>query len=156
MQLHEVPKPDEMEVLTRGQLVTLDNQPGFFQMGQRVPRVTGTTAGPMGTSSNVSLEDVGFIVGLTPRVGPDRAVTLELDVEESHLGSAEERIPLATPRDGQTIRSPSVETLTSQATVRIPDGQTVTLAGVTRECKSGKQRVILVTPHVLTIAGEEP
>jgi len=154
-QLHMVPKPDELEVLIRGQLTTLDNQPAFFQMGQRVPRVTGTSVSPMGTTSNVSLDNVGFIIGLTPRVGPDGAVTMELDVEESRLGSAEEGAPLATPKDGQTIRSPIVETLMSQATVRIPDGQTITLAGVASQGKSGKQRFILVTPHVVPIAGEK-
>lgn len=154
-QLHAVPTPDEMEVLIRGQLTTLDNQAAFLQMGQRVPRVTGTSVSPVGTTPNVSLENVGFIVGLTPRVGPDRAVTLELDVEDSHLGSAEQGAPLATHKDGQTIRNPNVETLTSQATVRIPDGQTITLAGIAREGKSGKQRFILVTPHVVPIAGNE-
>ena len=154
-QLHVVPKPDKMEVMIRGQLTTLDNQPAFFQMGQRVPRVTSTMAGAMGTTSNVSLDNVGFIIGLTPRVGPDGAVTMELDVEESRLGSAEEGAPLATPKDGQTIRSPIVETLMSQATVRIPDGQTITLAGVARQGKSGKQRFILVTPHMVPIAGEK-
>ena len=155
-QLQVVPKPDELEVLVRGQVTTLDSQPAFLQMGQRVPRVTGTTAGPTGTTSSVSLENVGFIVGLTPRVSPDGAVTMELDVEESHLGSAEEGAPLATPKDGPPIRSPNVETLMSQTTVRIPDGRTITLAGIERQGQSGKQRFILVTPHVLPTARVSP
>ena len=79
---------------------------------------------------------------------------MEVDVEESHLGSVEEGAPLAPPKDGQTIRSPNVETLMSQATLRIPDGETVTLAGISRQGKSGKQRFILITPHVLPIAGQ--
>jgi len=40
-----------MEVVIRGQLTTLDNQPAFLQMGQRVPRVTGTMSGTPGRNN---------------------------------------------------------------------------------------------------------
>ncbi len=32
----------ELKVLARPQIMTLDNQPAFIQIGKRVPRITGT------------------------------------------------------------------------------------------------------------------
>jgi azurin len=43
-----------------------------------------------------------------------------------------------------------------RSTVRITDGQTVTLAGMTRQAKRGTvQRFVRVTAHVLPIGGGE-
>ena len=67
----------------------------------------------------------------------------------------EEGVALPIGKEGQTIRSPNINALTAQATLHIPDGQTITLAEATRQFKSGKRRVIMVTPHVLPIGGEK-
>jgi type II secretory pathway component GspD/PulD (secretin) len=150
-----VPKPAQMEVLIRGELTTLDNQQAFLQVGRRESRLVGVAINAMGRANSIEREDVGTIVRLTPRVGPDRAVTLELTVEDSRLGPAEEGIVVAIDKEGQETRTPNTETLMFQSTVCIPDGETVTLAGMTRQAKSGKKRLILVTPRVLPVIEAE-
>lgn len=153
-QLQASPKPEQMQVLLRGELTTLDNQPAFLKVGGRESRVTGSHVSPTGTMNSVTMEEVGTTVGVTPRVGPDKAVIMEVDIKDSRFGPAEEGVPISIPKDGKPIRSPNLETLTSRTTVHVASGQTVTLAGTVRQAGAVKQRFILITPHVLPIGGE--
>ena len=122
-----------VDVLSRPQIRTLDNQPAFIQVGQRVPRIVGSTVNQNGQSNSVSLENVGLILGVTPRVSPDGTVVMEIDAEKSALGAEQEGIPIAVSTDGTVIRSPRVDTTTAQATVSAADGETIVLGGLITE-----------------------
>jgi len=52
------------------------------------------------------------------------------------------------------VRTPHMETWTTQSTVRVPDGQTVVLAQASRAADA-KKRVLLLTPHVLRLHGRK-
>ncbi|MFT5299397.1 MAG: general secretion pathway protein D [Mariniblastus sp.] len=119
-----------IEILSRPQIRTLDNQPAFIQVGQRVPRITGSTVNQNGQSNSVTNENVGLILGVTPRIGPDGNVIMEIDAEKSNLGSEQDGIPVAVSNDGTVIRSPRVDTTTAQATVSAADGETIVLGGL--------------------------
>ena len=120
----------EMRILSRPLVRTLDNQPAFIQVGQRVPRIIGTTVGVNGQSNQIDLENVGLILGVTPRISPDGNVVMEIDAEKSKVGPEDEGIPVAVSVDGTIIRSPRVDTITAQATVSVADGETVVLGGM--------------------------
>ncbi len=119
-----------MRILSRPLVRTLDNQPAYIQVGQRVPRIIGTTLGVNGQSNQISLENVGLILGVTPRISPDGNVVMEIDAEKSKVGPEDEGIPVGTSVDGTVIRSPRVDTITAQATVSVADGETVVLGGM--------------------------
>ncbi len=119
-----------LRILSRPLVRTLDNQPAFIQVGQRVPRIVGSTMGVNGQSNNIDLENVGLILGVTPRISPDGNVVMEIDAEKSKVGPEEEGIPVAVSMDGTIIRSPRVDTITAQATVSVADGETVVLGGM--------------------------
>jgi hypothetical protein len=109
--------------------MTLDNQSAFVQVGQRVPRVTSVqTPTGGGTISNTTLENVGILLGVTPRISPDGLVVMEIDAERSQL-SPGPGIPIGTS-EGQTIESPIVDIATAQTTVSALSGQTVILGGL--------------------------
>ena len=122
-----------VDVLSRPQIRTLDNQPAYIQVGQRVPRIVGSTVNQNGQSNSVSLENVGLILGVTPRVSPDGTVVMEIDAEKSSLGPEQDGIPVAVSVDGTVIRSPRVDTTTAQATVSATDGETIVLGGLITE-----------------------
>lgn len=122
-----------VDVLSRPQIRTLDNQPAYIQVGQRVPRIVGSTVNQNGQSNSVSLENVGLILGVTPRVSPDGTVVMEIDAEKSSLGPEQDGIPVAVSVDGTVIRSPRVDTTTAQATVSAADGETIVLGGLITE-----------------------
>ncbi len=123
-----------LQILSRPQITTLDNQPAFVQVGQRVPFVTGTNVtGFGGTSNTVSLLDVGIILGVTPRVTPDGLVLMELDATRSKLGSVDDGIPIAVGAGGEVIRQPIVDSTSAQTTVSARNGQTVVIGGLITE-----------------------
>lgn len=131
-----------MEILSRPQITTLDNQPAFIQVGQRVPRVTGSNINQIGFSNTVELENVGLILGVTPRISPDGMVVMEVDAEKSEVGPTSEGIPISVTADGTPILSPRVNITTAQTTVSAADGETIILGGlITRNSLSVERGV---------------
>lgn len=119
-----------LEVLSRPQVLTLDNQQAFIQVGQRVPRIVSSIINQNGAQNNVALENIGLIIGVTPRISPEGNVVMEIDAEKSKLGPESEGIPVSISANGNVIRSPRVDTITAQATVSAADGETIILGGL--------------------------
>jgi len=119
-----------LEVLSRPQVLTLDNQSAFIQVGQRVPRITGSTITQIGQQNTITLENVGLILGVTPRISPEGNVTMEIDAEKSEVGPEAEGIPISTSIDGTVVRSPRINVASAQATVSAADGETIVLGGL--------------------------
>jgi len=119
-----------LEILSRPQVMTLDNQPAFIQVGQRVPRITGTSINQVGQVNSIELENVGLILGVTPRISPDGMVVMELDAEKSEVGPAIEGIPVSISATGEVIRSPRINITTAQTTVSAASGQTIVIGGL--------------------------
>ena len=128
--LRSLQESRRMEVLSRPQIMTLDNQPAFIQIGQRVPRITGTQINQVGQVNNITLENVGLILGVTPRISPDGMVVMEVDAEKSEVGSDQDGIPLSIANDGSVIRSPITKITTAQTTISAASGDTVVLGGL--------------------------
>ena len=95
------------------QITTLDSQPAFIQVGQRVP-TAGNAQGKSG-----SLQNVGLVLGLTPRINPDGAVTMEIDFERSELAANDNP---ASP--------PTTNVMNLQTTITCNDGETHVLGDV--------------------------
>ena len=118
------------EVLSRPQIMTLDNQPASILVGQRVPRVIGTNINQIGQVNSIELEDVGLILGVTPRISPDGMVVMEVDAEKSAIGRLDDGIPVSISADGGVIRSPRVNVTRAQTTVSAASGQTIVIGGL--------------------------
>jgi general secretion pathway protein D len=142
--LRALQETKRMDILSRPQVLTLDNQPAFIQVGQRVPRITGSTVNQNGSQNNVELENVGLILGVTPRISPEGNVVMEIDAEKSSLGPEAEGIPVAVSLDGTVIRSPRVDTTTAQATVSAANGETIILGGLITSSKRQVHRKVPV------------
>ena len=95
-----------------------------------------------GQSNSVTLENVGLILGVTPRISPDGTVVMEIDAEKSRLGAEEDGVPVAVSIDGTVIRSPQIDTTTAQATVSAADGETIVLGGLITETKEEFHRQV--------------
>jgi len=130
-----------LEVLGRPQIMTLDNQPAFIQIGKRVPRITGTQVNQIGQANTIDLVNVGLILGVTPRISPEGMVVMEIDAEKSDVGPEAEGIPVSI--SGSTvIRSPSFNTTMAQTTVSARDGETIVLGGlITRSTTKTERKV---------------
>ena len=119
-----------LDVLSRPQITTLDNQRAFIQVGQRVPRVVSSTLSTFGQTNAVELENVGLILVVTPRTSPNGVVVMEVDAERSEVGPESEGIPISTSNDGTIVRSPRIDITTAQTTVTAASGETIVLGGL--------------------------
>jgi len=129
-----------LDVISRPQVMTLDNQPAFIQVGKRVPRITGSTISTRGQINNITLENVGLILGVTPRINPvDGMVVMEIDAEKSELDPTE-GIPISFSARGDVIRSPVINLAMAQTTVSAADGDTVVLGGMISKNTAVTQR----------------
>lgn len=117
------------EVLGRPQIMTLDNQSAFIQVGERVPRITGTRFDSRVQTNTIELENTGLILGVTPRISPDGMVVMEIDAEKSELGPEAKGVPVSVV-EGSVIRSPTIEVTTAQTTVSAASGETIVLGGL--------------------------
>lgn len=140
--LRALDQSDSMEVLSRPQIMTLDNQPAFIQVGERVPRIVNSQLTQLGQINSLALEDVGLLLGVTPRISPEGQVVMEIDAEKSEVGAEREGIPISVSTDGTVIRSPRVEVTTAQTTVSAASGQTIIIGGlITNQNQSLSRRV---------------
>ncbi|MFH1919128.1 MAG: secretin N-terminal domain-containing protein [Planctomycetota bacterium] len=165
-----------LDVLGRPQIMTLDNQPAYIQVGKLVPRIAGTRFDANTQVNQIDLEPTGLILGVTPRVSPEGTVVMEIDAEKSDLGPEAEGIPVSYV-GGQVIRQPSINMTLAQTTVSAASGETIVLGGLITKKKSTVERrvpwlsrvpvlgnlfrydnqterrtelLIILTPHVIT------
>ncbi|MBN2477152.1 MAG: hypothetical protein JXB62_21270 [Pirellulales bacterium] len=131
-----------LEVLARPQVMTLDNQPAYIQVGERVPRITSATISEAGQVNSVTLTDVGLILGVTPRISPDGLVVMEIDAEKSKLGTEAEGIPVTISATGEVVRSPRIKITLAQTTVSAVSGQTIVLGGLITKSKFDVHRKV--------------
>ena len=83
------------------QITTLDNQTAYIQIGQRVPRITGSMSPQLATGGIFNTFDmiyVGLILGVTPRMSPEGMVVMEIDAEKSSLAPEAEAFRSPFPR----------------------------------------------------------
>ncbi|WP_165698788.1 secretin N-terminal domain-containing protein [Bremerella volcania] len=123
-------RESRLEVLARPQIMTMDNQPGFIQVGERVPYITSTQQTVNGTINTTELINTGIILSVTPRISPDGVVVMALQAERSAVGSEANGIPISINQNGDVIRSPRIDTQTATAVVSARSGQTIVFGGL--------------------------
>jgi len=131
-----------LDVLSRPQVMALDNQAAFIQVGQQVPTVTGTSVTQYAQVNSVSYTNTGLILLVRPRISPDGQVVMEINAEKSDVGPESEGIPISISASGQIIRSPRINTTRAQTTISAGDGQTVILGGLITKSRSVTNRRI--------------
>lgn len=137
-----------LDVLSRPQIMTLDNQPAYVQVGERVPTITGTQLNETGQVNNIQLEDVGLILGVTPRTSPDNLVVMEVDAQKSALGPEAEGIPVSISATGEVVRQPRIEITQAQTTVSAQTGHTIVIGGLISNRRSQVHRRVPVLASI--------
>ena len=129
-----------VDVLSRPQIMTLDNSQAFLQVGQQVPRITASNITTTGTINTVTLDNVGILLSVTPRVSPDNLIVMSVDAEKSELGPEDQGIPISINLAGQVVRSPFYNTILAQTIVQATEGQTIVLGGLITTNKNQDHR----------------
>ena len=111
-----------LTILSRPQIMTLDNQTAIINVGQDVPLLGQVVTNVNGNTQSIDRRNVGVIMQVTPKITPDGRVLMRVIPEVSSLGAA---INLGNGLIGQTINLQHLET-----TVSANDGETVILGGL--------------------------
>ncbi|MBD3675958.1 MAG: hypothetical protein HUJ26_20810, partial [Planctomycetaceae bacterium] len=131
-----------VQILSRPQIRTLDNQQAQIQVGQQVPIVNGANPSQFGgaASPTVIQEEVGIILSVRPRINPDGTIVMETAATKSALNGM--GVPIYVNPDGSTIESPIIDITTAQATVSVPNGHTIVLGGMITESDETIERKV--------------
>ncbi|QZO02332.1 type II secretion system secretin GspD [Chenggangzhangella methanolivorans] len=132
----------DVEVLSSPSLVVAENQPANFQVGDEVPVQTQSLAtanqvNPNNPSllSSVEYKDTGVILNVTPRIGSNDAVTMQIEQEISSVRGG----------SGANTLTPTLSKRRVASNISVTSGQTVLLAGlISKRDERGKNQVPLL------------
>ncbi len=170
-----------LQILSRPQILTGDNQPANINVGQRVPLVSASSVTPQGGVNNsINYENVGVHLQVTPRIGADGAVRMEIVTTNSALTSSKVEIPSGSA--GSTLEMPIINERRASTSVSVQSGQSILIGGLIETMEdsrtkkvpflgdipglgmlfrnktrftSRKELLILLTPQVL-LMGDQP
>jgi type II secretion system protein D len=130
---------NNLQVLSRPQIVAQDNQKATLEIGDDVPYVSGTATTTGGvTSVNVAREKVGIKLEVTPQINPDGFVRMEISQEVSDITGS-------TVAVGAGVTAPIFFRRNANTTLTVKDNETVVLGGlITSRTENRENKVPLV------------
>jgi len=171
------------QILSRPQIMTVDNKAGFINVGQLVSRPSGLQQGQIGTPPLLVVGDVevGLTLEVLPRVGADGLISMQIlarrsDVDRTPgtgtaIGSDFNGIPIVVPDINETRAESTIVAYSGQTVVfggliqkerlvqsrRVPYLSQIPLLGVMfrfdRETETRNELLIIMTP--MLINGDE-
>ena len=113
-----------VDILSRPQVTTLDNQAASVQVGQNVPTIQGSNITGTGiVSTPVVYQPVGVVLNVVPKISPDGKVTMRVSPSVSSLDPT----PLSL---GNGVMAPVFNQQVVDTTVVARDGETVVIGGL--------------------------
>ncbi len=124
-----------LNVLSRPQIVAMDNQDARIEITRDVPYPSGTATVAGQTTTTVQRQDVGIILEVTPHINPDGFVRMEIRQEVSDLTGS-------TVDVGPGVTAPIFFKREAETVVTVRDNETVVLGGlITRRDEDREQKV---------------
>lgn len=119
-----------IQVLSRPQIRTLDNQTATIIQGSLVPVVNGVQISANGLANpQIIQQEAGIILTVTPRISPDGQIVMDLVAERSAFRAS--GVPIFTDgQNGNVIEAPIKDLSNARAVVSVPNNQTVVIGGL--------------------------
>lgn len=116
----------KLNVVSRPQIVAMDNQEATFEVFNDVPFISGTTASGTGlVTTSVDREEVGIRLTVTPHINPDGFVRMEVEQEVSDITPSSVDV-------GGGVSQPIFLRRLANTVVTVKDNETVVLGGLIR------------------------
>ncbi len=133
---------NRLQILSRPQIMTMDNRPASVQVGATVARVQGVTVSTFGNTPIVTDTPIGLILQIWPRVNEDGLIVMQVYAERSSLGAEANGTPVGFGTNGEVIRTPPINKTSAQTTISAYTGQTVLFAGLIQKNRTDVSRRI--------------
>lgn len=112
-----------VEVLSRPQIRTLHNKPGFISVSSDVPRPTASNLTTTGLSQqNFEYVPAGVTLDVLPKIGSDGKIQLNMRAKKTTL------VPGGIAVAGTTV--PLIDGTTAEAVITVSDNQTAVVGGL--------------------------
>ena len=132
-----------VDILSRPQIRTLDNQLAVIQVGQEVPIVSGFNQTALGANPIVEVRQAGIILQVVPRISPDGRVVMDVAAERSTYLPEDRGVTIfSDTATGRTIKAPIKDISTARTSVSVANEQTVVLGGMISTQNSSSQRKV--------------
>jgi general secretion pathway protein D len=133
---------ERLQILSRPQIMTMDNTEGRVDVGETVARVTGLVFNQNGSQTETEDVDVGLIMQVRPRVGSDGLIIMDIDATRSKVDTNNPGTPIGVGNNDEVIRVQNILKTTAQSTVAAYSGQTVIFGGLIQKIREQRsQRV---------------
>jgi type II secretion system protein D len=136
-----------VEVLSRPQLMALDGQTGYVQVGQDVPTVTGVNQTTFGQTNTIAYRQVGLILQVLPRISPDGLIVMQINANKSQV-SNDAGIPISVSTGGTVVTAPRIDVSQAITTISALSGQTVILGGLLETTKNELHRRVPIIADI--------
>jgi hypothetical protein len=145
------------------ELTTLERQTARSQVGENRPFVTGMGIGAGGfggrggggaapggggpgggtVTRSIAFRNVGTSVRVMPEVGADGQLTLDLQVEDSRMRTAEGSATVGTDEKGTAVGTPEFFTSTLESRLKVRPGCVVQAQSMKASSKSGQTQTVV-------------
>ncbi len=131
---------NRLQIISRPQIMTVDNTTGFVQVGQQVARPQSVNINQNTTSIGVEDVNVGLILEVTPRVGADGLIIMSVRATRSALNFTQPGQPIGVFQDGSPVTVQPIDTTEAQSTLTAYNNQTVVFGGLIQKTRSNTSR----------------
>ncbi len=128
-----------LQVISRPQVMVLDNNDGLVSVGRQIARITDVVNTIQGIQVVTEDIPVGLILRVTPRVGSDGLIVMNIDATRSDRDTANGTV--VPTGEGSVVIDDIIET-TAQSTISAFSGQTVVFGGLIQKTRSNSSRRI--------------
>jgi hypothetical protein len=118
---------NKLEVLSRPQIMAMNNQQALVHVGQRVPRVKGTTTTNYNDKTIVEDEDVGLMLMVMPTISPEGNIVMQVTAQKSKISADSTAVGFV---NNQPVYSPAIDIINAQTMISASDNETVVLGGL--------------------------
>ncbi|MGL4550994.1 MAG: secretin N-terminal domain-containing protein [Gemmataceae bacterium] len=117
---------------------------GMMAAGGGFGRAKGAAGGPVAMTRSVSYRDLGSTVKVTARVADDKAVTLDLTLEDSTMRESKDGAVLGQDDNGVPVRAPEFVRTSFKSKLTVAPGRAVAANELETTSKSETARTFLV------------
>jgi len=131
------------QILSRPQIMTVDNKAGFINVGQLVARVNGLQTQQGGFAPILSVADVevGLTLEVLPRVGADGLISMLILARRSEVDrTAGAGTAIGTDQNGAPIIIQPINETRAESTIVAYSGQTVVFGGLIQKQRTVQSR----------------
>jgi type II secretory pathway component GspD/PulD (secretin) len=137
--------------LKRFRLTVAENRPGSVKERGSKPYVTSVNQTGNGRMTRtVTYRDVGTTVDVTPQIGDEQKIVLELHFTDSWMHVPEDAVVIANDENGNPIRATHFINAKFDGNVTVRSGEAAVAQGVVTQSKSDQhQTLVLVIARIL-------